>query len=56
MFYVSDSAKTYRDHMITEDLRLETVNEWSTALIEATTVTVVNTKYLPKDLIVGGTN
>ena len=55
MYYVSDSDIIYRDHLITEDLRQTQTTEWYNALVTATVVTEVNTKYVAKDLIVGNT-
>lgn len=51
MYYVGDSETTYRDHLITEELRSTAVAEWNAALVEAITVTEGNTKYLTTDLV-----
>lgn len=51
MYYVGESEITYRDYMISNTLRNEDLTAWSEALIEATVVTVVNTKYAPLDLV-----
>lgn len=51
MYYVGESEITYRDYMISNTLRNEDLTEWSEGLIEATVVTVVNTKYAPFDLV-----
>lgn len=51
MYYVGESEITYRDYMISNTLRNEDLTAWSEALIEATVVTVVNTKYTPLDLV-----
>ena len=51
MYYVGDSETSYRDHMITEDLRSTDTTEWNSALVEAMTVTEGNTKYLTTDVI-----
>ena len=51
MYYVGDSETSYREHMITEELRSIDTTEWNNALVEAMTVTEGNTKYLTTDLI-----
>lgn len=51
MYYVGESETTYRDYMISNVLRNEDLTKWSEELIEATVVTVVNTKYVPFDLV-----
>ena len=51
MYYVSHSTTLYRDMLIEDTLRGEDTNAWYTALVEATTVTENNTKYLSRDLV-----
>jgi parvulin-like peptidyl-prolyl isomerase len=51
MFYVSDSETIYRDMLIENTLRSEDTSSWYEALVEATTVTENNTKYLSRDLV-----
>ena len=52
MYYSSDDALTYRDYMITEDLRSADVEKWYNAIIENTTIEKQNTKRLNLGLIV----
>ena len=51
MYYVSHSTTIYRDMLIENTLRSEDTAAWYEALIEATTVTENNTKYLSRDLV-----
>ena len=52
MYYSGDNDTTYRDFMITNDLISEDVMDWYNQLLEATTVTDGNTKYISTDLVV----
>ena len=52
MYYSSDDVLTYRDHMITEDMRAADVEKWYNAIIEPTTITTEKTSRLNLDLIV----
>ena len=54
MFYSGDSETTYRDYLITSDLTTNDYNAWYTALVEAVTATVQNTKFLNTGLVLGG--
>jgi hypothetical protein len=51
MFFVGDSDTTFRDFLITNALRNDTVENWYNALVETTELTVKNTKYLPMDMV-----
>lgn len=51
MYFSGDADITYRDYMITEDLRSTEVSDWNNALIEAMSVTEGNTKYIRRDLV-----
>ena len=51
MYYVGDTEQTYRDYQITNALVSEDTSEWYNALVEAVTVTELNTKYISKDLV-----
>ena len=53
MFYVGDNAMSYRDYLITKDLRTTDVNEWYTNLIDSVTVNTLDTKYIRTDLVLG---
>ncbi len=44
MYYVKDGDLTYRDYMITEDLRTADVEKWYKDIIDDVTVTAGNTK------------
>lgn len=52
MYFVSASAVTYRDYLITNDLTSAAMNEWNDALVENTPVTAGNTRYIVKDLVI----
>ncbi len=52
MYYSSDDELTYRDHMITEDLRAADVEKWYSAIIEPATITAGKTNRLNLDLII----
>ncbi len=56
MFYVGDSDINYRDYLITEELRSTETTAWYDALLAAVTVTTVETKYVPVDMIVNSGN
>lgn len=53
MYYVGDSETTYRDYMITSDLRETDYSTWETEMLESVTVTVVNSKYVSTDITLG---
>jgi hypothetical protein len=50
MFYVGESELSYRDTLITEQLRSEAMTEWENGLVEASTLTVKNTGKVKTDL------
>ncbi len=50
MYYSGDSDITYRNYMITEDLRTEAYSQWSEDLLDAAVTTVGNTKYIRRDI------
>ena len=54
MYYVGDSETTYRDYMITNNLKSADIEAWYTAQLENVTVTDVNLKYIQTDLVLGG--
>jgi len=51
MFFVGNSDMNYRDYMISSELRSADVETWFNGLIEATTITDGNFKYLPLDMV-----
>ena len=51
MYYVGQSDLTYRDYLIETELRNADVLDWYNALVEATTVTDGETKYLNMGLV-----
>ncbi|MBR4972628.1 MAG: peptidylprolyl isomerase, partial [Oscillospiraceae bacterium] len=53
MYFVGDSEVTYRDFMLENDLRSETMKEWHDGLVKAITFKVLTDKYVNKDLILG---
>ena len=50
MYFVGDSEETYRDTMITSELRSEALTEWENSLIEGSTMDVQNTSKVKTDL------
>ena len=51
MFYSGASEVTYRDHLISTELASADFETWYNALVDATTVTKGNTKYISMDLV-----
>ncbi len=51
MYFVGNSAETYRNHQIRQDLINTTHNEWYNGIVDAVEVTEGDSKYLTKDLI-----
>ena len=54
MYYVGQSELTYRDFQIDNSLRTEAVDTWYQGLLDANTVTEGDTKFLRKDIVLGG--
>lgn len=50
MYYVGDSDMTYRDYMITEEMRAADHEEWYNGIIDAVKITVGDTSKLALDL------
>lgn len=50
MYFVGDSEQSYRDYLITEQLRSEDLTAWETALTDAAVITVKNTSKVRTDL------
>lgn len=53
MFYSSTDELTYRDSMIADDMLEEDMEKWENGLIEKTTCTIINLKFMDYDLITG---
>ena len=51
MYYVSDDELTYRDYMITEDLRTADMEKWHEGILEPVTATLGKTNRLKLDLV-----
>ena len=51
MYFVGDSETTYRDYLITNELRAIDLESWYTGLCEAMTLTEGDTRYIRKDLV-----
>ncbi len=51
MFYVGDDELTYRDYMISEDLRAADIEEWHEGILKTVTVKAENIKRLNTDVI-----
>lgn len=54
MYYVGESDMTYRDLMISEEMRTNDHNDWYTALLETVTTKKGNTSKLKLDLVISG--
>ncbi len=52
MYYVGDDTLTYRDYMISEDLRAADVEKWCNGIVEPVTITSGKTNRLNLDLII----
>ncbi len=50
MYYSSDDTLTYRDYMITEELRANDMEKWNNDIIKDITITIGDTKRLNLDL------
>ena len=51
MYFVSTSEQTYRDYQIENNLRSEDMEAWYTALVEQYPVTMGDTTYMRKDIV-----
>lgn len=51
MYYVGDSELTYRDYMITEDMKSEDQNEWYESQMEPVKATALDTSKIRKDMV-----
>ena len=51
MYFVGDSETTYRDYLITNELRAIDLESWYTGLCEAMTLTEGDSSYIRKDLV-----
>ncbi len=51
MYYVGESDVTYRDYMLTNNMRNEELEEWHDALVEAIKLTELNLKYVEMDMV-----
>ena len=51
MYYVGDDEMTYRDYMISEDLRAADIEEWHEGITKEVTLTAANTKRLNLDAV-----
>lgn len=52
IYFVDRTAETYREYRIAEELRDADMNSWYSALQEAMTTAIGDTKYLRKDIVV----
>ena len=53
MYFVGDSETTYRDYMITNELRSADMAKWEESLAETVTVELVDTYKVNTDLVIG---
>ena len=51
MYYVGDSDISYRDYMIREDIRTETMSAWHEDIMASAEIVVENTSKLKKDIV-----
>ena len=51
MYFVGDSEQSYRDYMITNQLRNEDMSAWETEITEAAQMTLKNTGKIKSDLV-----
>ena len=51
MYYVGDDEVTYRDHMITERIRTESLETWYNEILQSATVTPGDTSRLNRDIV-----
>ena len=51
MYYVGDDEMTYRDSMISTDIRTETVEAWYNEILADNTATTLDTSRLKKDIV-----
>lgn len=56
MYFVGGSEQTYRDYMIENQLHSDDMQSWYDGLVEATTVNVLNTSKIRKDLVLASSN
>ena len=52
MYYVGDGEQTYRDYMISEDIRAEDMEKWYNGICENAKITLQKTNRLNTDLII----
>ena len=53
IYFVGECDLNYRDYMITENLRVEAMNDWYTELMDNAVITEVTTKHVNKELTLG---
>ncbi len=51
MYFVGNSETTYRDHLITNQLRSADLEAWYTGLCDALAITEGDTRYIAKDIV-----
>ena len=51
MYYVGESDLSYRDMLITEELKEADIDEWYHGIMDSVTLTVGDTKFVKKDVI-----
>ena len=53
MFYAGDSDLSYRDMLITNELKETAIDEWYNSVMEKTTVVLGDTRFVTKNLVLG---
>lgn len=56
MYFVGGTEQTYRDYMIENQLHNDDMQSWYDGLVKATTVNVLNTSKIRKDLVLASSN
>lgn len=56
MYYVGDDELTYRDYMITEDLKSADYEEWYEGIVEDVTFTEKDTSRLNRDIVIASSS
>lgn len=51
MYYVGDDELTYRDYMIREDIRTETMSAWYEDILASAEIVIENTSKLDRDIV-----
>jgi hypothetical protein len=53
VYFVSHSNLTYRDYLVTQDLKTDTISAWYDALLEAMQPQLLSDTYVNKSMTIG---